>query len=217
MASREKVGVVVGMLCEAFNRKPSVPMIEAYYIGIGDLSDEAIDAAGTAVLRGDYKFMPTPGELRGLASTNGAGVEARCDAAWMVFNRAIDAHGGARSVNFRDALINATVRLLGGWERCCTLPKEEFEKWYRKDFFATYTRLMASGCPQEASGYLIGECERQNGGWVGQEYGKGGKPYELPAPEDVASPYEPALLSPPAAQQITKRSAGIPVIEFKRA
>ena len=53
------------------------------------------------------------------------------------------------------------------------------------------------------------------GGWA--EYGKGGKPYELPAPEDVASPYEPALLSPPAAQQITKRSAGIPVIEFKRA
>jgi hypothetical protein len=218
MASREKVGVVVGMLCEAFGRKATVPMIEAYYLALSDLRDEQVDAAGLAALRSpDTAFMPTPGQLRAAAATDGVGMDARCEEAWLTLNRAIDKHGAGRSVNFRDGLINATVRLLGGWERCCRLPREEFDKWFRKDFIATYARLMIHGCPVDSVGYLAGECERMNGPWIGQEYGKGGKPYELPAPEDIESPYEPALLSAPGAQQLTRRPAEVPTIEFKRA
>lgn len=213
-----EVAKSVGLLAATFGAEFDDLKVEAYRIGLECVGSAAIRQATRAILQsGEHKFMPTPGAIRALAMTDGQGVESRCEAAWMILNKAIDAHGAGRSVNFRDALINATVRLLGGWERCCRMPREEFDKWFRKDFIATYCRLMVHGCPLESAGYLAGECERANGPWVGYEYGKGGKPYELPAPEDVASPYEPALLSAPGAQQLTKRPAGLPTIEFKRA
>ncbi len=218
MASREKIGVTVAMIAEAYTRPTSPAFFEAYYVALSDLPDESIDVAGTAVLRGGGKFMPTPGEIRALAITGGAGVESRVDAAWATLVKAVEMYGHTKSVNFRDGLINATVRQLGGWEFICLKPYSDFETWVKKDFSATYTRFMQSGCSDESMRYLPGLSERENYQWIGRsDWGKGEKVFELPTPADVDSPYKPLALSPPAAKQITKRPVEIPRIQFKEA
>lgn len=217
MPSKQKIASVVGMLCEAFNRKPSAVVFMAYEVGLAGLSDEQVDAAANAVLTGGYEFMPPPGQLRALALTNGIGLDAQADRAWSVLCRAIDQFGSGRSVNFRDALINATVRFLGGWEFICQRPVEEFEKWTKKDFCAAYSRFMQSGPPAELRGYLIGTNERTNVPWIGSEFGCGGKAYELPAPVEVGCDYEPLLLS--AANQqpaLNQRPANVPRLQLRK-
>lgn len=216
MASKQKIAAVIGVLCEVYNRQPTAATYRAYEMGLDGISDEQLDRAGLAVLQSStQKFMPTPGELRLSAFTEGRGIESRIDDAWRSLNRAIDRYGHGRSVNFRDALVNATVRLLGGWERVCRLTRDEFDKWYYKDFRTTYGRLMDSGCPPDAAGYLVGETERLNGPWVGQPCLRDGKPYELPAPYEVNCHYIPMLESPTAEKQICSRPDTLPKLKLK--
>ena len=217
MASRKQVGLVVAMLAEAFGRKTTPALFEAYQIALGDVSDHAVGTAGKAALCGTGGFMPTPGQLRELALTDGRGMGSRVDEAWETLNKAIDRFGSTKSVNFRDGLINATVRTLGGWEYICQRPVEEFAKWVKRDFTATYTRLMQSGCSLDSTRYLPGAVERENAAWVGKPYGNGEKLYQHPAPEEVAAPYTPLLEAPPATQQLTQRPAELPKLEIKKA
>ena len=77
MASKAKLAAVVGVLCEAFGRKPTAATFTAYEIACGDVSDEQLDAAGHAALRRTGSFMPTPGSyydmLPGRIEKNGIG------------------------------------------------------------------------------------------------------------------------------------------------
>ena len=143
--------------------------------------------------------------------------EARVDAAWRSLCLAIDRFGASRSVNFRDALINAAVRHLGGWEFACQKSVDDFETWYRKDFARVYTTLLEQGCPIEAAGYLVGETERTNRQWVGKPYGRSGKLYELPAVEEMPATYTPLLESPKAIPGAPLRPASLPKLELKKA
>lgn len=218
MASKQKIAAVVAMLCEAFNRKPSAATFKAYEVGLAGLTDEQINQAANAVLTDSGEFMPTPGQLRAMAVTGGVGYESQADTAWALLCLAIDRFGSAKSVNFRDALINATVRFMGGWEFVCQRPVEEFEKWTKKAFLETYVRFMRHGCPTELTGYLIGSNEKANGVWVGREFGGGGKPFELPAPEEVCCDYQPLLISQENQQPaLNSRSAELPKLELKKA
>lgn len=217
MANKQKIAATVGMLCEAFNRKPSAATFMAYEIGLDGITDEQLDRAVHSVLSGGDEFMPTPGQLRALSVTGGLGVDAYADRAWALLCRAIDKFGSARSVNFRDALINATVRFMGGWEFICQRPVEEFEKWTKKDFREAYTRFMQHGCPAELTSYLIGNNEKANVPWIGREYGSGGKPFELPAPEEVSGDYESLLISAAGQQPaLNHRPSNIPQLQLRK-
>lgn len=218
MASKETIADIVTVLAEAFGRQSSKTMIAAYAMALDDLSDEQVLAAGRSLLRSTREFMPTPGQMREVAVTGGAGAEARCDAAWLVFDKAVRMLGADKSVNFRDGLINATVRLLGGWQRVCALEGENFDKWLRKDFAAKYAGLLAQPPAADVSGYLPGNLERQNGHWIGKEYGSGGKRYELPAPEEVGCSYQPLMLSAPGqTSALNHRRETVPQLELKTA
>ena len=217
MAKRKTIVDMVTVLAEAYGRKCTQATFEAYVRGLGDMTDEQITTAGNAALRSPREFMPTPGQLRELAIGGQLSIEAMADSAWLTVNQAIDTHGCGKSVNFRDGVINATIRIMGGWDRLGATPKDEFDKWLSREFKSTYARLVREGCARDIAGYLPGYLERENAGWVGKEYGKGGKPYQMPTPIDVASDYTPSLESPPATQQITNRPAGVPRLQFKDA
>lgn len=217
MASERKIAAVVAMLCEAFSRKPTVATFKAYEIGLAGVSDEQLNAAANAVLADTGEFMPTPGQLRALSQTGGCGYEAQADSAWATLCRAIDKYGGGRSINFRDAVINATIRFMGGWEYICERPKEDFEVWTKKAFLETYVRFMRCGCPTDLTGYLIGGNEKANGVWVGRAVGVEGKPFELPSPEEVGCDYQPLVISKPKQRPaLNNRPAAMPRIELKR-
>ena len=102
--------------------------------------------------------MPSPAELRELAGDLGARDAAIL--AWDAFERAVVSHGGYSTVLFEDPAINATVRQLGGWERCCEMPTEQFDTWLRKDFERIYAVMAKTGRGSDDA--LLGTFAREN-------------------------------------------------------
>ena len=172
MVNREKVGVIVTMLCEAFGRKATGSMLEAYCIGLNGLSDEQLDIAGTAALGGSGSFMPTPGQLRQLALCGGTTYEGRAEIAWREFDRAVGGYGGDYSVTFADGLINATLRLCGGWISNAEKCGDAYFVWLQKQFKETYIRLCQSGTSEEMRRGFSGRLEYENAGYTTEQLAK---------------------------------------------
>lgn len=156
---RPRFAGAIGALAEAYRQTISTATIKAYEMGLDDLSIDQIEHAVRKAMR-TCKFFPAPIELRELAGELSG--SNRAIVAWEEFERAVVRHGGYRSVRFTDPILTATIRNLGGWQRCCEMDPEEFDKWLRKDFLAAYQALEASGVGQEAALHLPGIIEQQN-------------------------------------------------------
>jgi hypothetical protein len=173
MASKPKIAAVVGTLCEAYNRHPTALTFKAYEIALSHVSDDDLDAATTRLLCSPSGFMPTPGQLRQAAVTGGATFEARADIAWHEFDRAVSMEGSDHSVTFDDGIINATVRLLGGWIHCCEKCGDDYFVWLKKSFKETYVRLCNSGrISEELRRPLTGRTEIANSQFPDRILGK---------------------------------------------
>lgn len=200
----QRITAAVATLCEAFNRKPTPATFAAYEIGLKGLSEEQVEHA-TAMALAKCKFMPVPAELRELAGTGGESYDSMAERAFHVLDKVVSQLGGDRSVNFHDGAINAAVRLLGGWQKCCDQPREEFEKWYRKDFLKTYVNICRNGAGEEMRRYLGGRIETENAKWIGRKL-RSGLTYEPgmfgSGVEAVAVDYVPALAAPEPKLQI---------------
>lgn len=215
MATNQKVAVVIAMLCEAFNRTPTKATYKAYEIALSDISDESLTEAGNQVLRGSSAFMPTPGQLRQLCLTGGTTYAGRAEIAWREFDDTVGIIGGDKSVTFADGLINATVRLLGGWIQCCDRTGDNYFVWLQKSFKETYSRLCESGANEELRRPLGGRLAKANAifpaeilekvvAYTGLTVVKIGTSQPV-----IAPPTEPS-------KRITERPKDVPVIEFKK-
>lgn len=143
----------IGGLARTFNSQADEALFIGYKMGLDDLPIEAIETAVGAAMR-TCEHMPTVVALRKL--TGEASSDDRAVVAWSVFERTVVCEGAYTSVDFDDPVINAVVRSCGGWQRCCGLPEEEFDKWLRKDFLKAYTALSSAGISREAAAPLIG-------------------------------------------------------------
>lgn len=148
----------VTILAEAFGKTVSPGMFKAYQLGLRGLSGGQVAAATQRALE-TCRFMPSPAELREMLFIK---VEDRAVKAWLAFERAVVMNGYARSVTFDDPVINATVRALGGWEHCCSMPASEFDTFLQKRFQETYCSLARSGVSREQSEPLLGWFDREN-------------------------------------------------------
>lgn len=215
MANKEKVAAVVGMLCEAFNRKPTPLTYKAYMIALADIGDASLDDAGNAVLRGSCDFMPTPGQLRTLCLTGGVTYAARAEIAWHEFDRAVSVHGGDTSVTFADGLINATARLCGGWIQCCEKTGDDYFVWLQKQFKQCYAQLCESGANDELRRPLCGRLELTNTAFpdrvLNQLRAYTGKPVEVGTSQPVIAPPSES------PRRLTERPTDVPQIELQRA
>lgn len=223
MASKRKIAASVGVLCEAFNRKPTKATFMAYEIGLEGVSDELLDAATSAALGQSREFMPNPGQLRELAVTGGIGYETRAERAWIELDRAIGQHGADSSVSFDDGLINAAVRLLGDWQFVCSRSGEDYAVWLKRQFMETYQRLCVAGAAPELRQRLIGNLESENFRTFGAE---GMTKYQAANPNAntgqtiAVGTKQPVLLPPseaPKPKRIYKRPSTLPMIEVKKA
>ena len=156
MASRAIQDIVI-LLGETYRQSVTKFTIEAYAVGLEGLSDEQVLVAGKRAIQ-TCKFMPTPAELRDLA---GSGNLARSIVAWSDVQRAMPL-GSYKHIDFADPIINAVLRLLGGWpamfDRTGT---PEGEKWYRHEFTKAYESLANAGVDGEACRPLVGLAEVQ--------------------------------------------------------
>lgn len=191
------------MLAETFGRKVSPGLIQAYDLGLRDLTTDQIAEAATKALT-NCRFMPPPAELREMLFFK---QEDRAVKAWLVFERAVVQNGYIKSVNFDDPVINATVRALGGWEHCCGMPANEFDTFLQKRFQETYCALSRVGVSGEQAAPLVGWIDRQNG-LDGYNQGQ-------PVCIETGIPTKP----PPriAAPKVYERAADMPRLELKKA
>jgi hypothetical protein len=193
----------VTILAEAFGKTATAAMFKAYELGLRGLTSEQVKFATQQALE-QCRFMPPPAELRELIYLK---PQDRAVKAWLVFERAVVANGCIRSVTFDDPLINATVRALGGWEHCCSMPAAEFDTFLQKRFQETYCSLSRAGVSAEQAAPLVGWFDRQNAlnGYDPQPLAliETGLP-QTPAPRiGQTKPYE--------------RPANLPRLELKKA
>ena len=158
-SDKKRIADALTAMAEVFGKQASEAWFRGYCMGLEGLTAAQVESAVAKAMRGS-KFMPTPSELRELSGELSTTDRPRL--AWDEFERAVVSIGGYKSPDFADPLINATIRHLGGWQRCCELPAEEFDKWLRKDFEATYATFMRSPPGNEACGPLVGICEQHN-------------------------------------------------------
>jgi hypothetical protein len=210
--NRESVVNAVIALCEAFGRTASDATVGAYEIGLAGLTDAQIERAAAAALQ-RCKFMPVPSELRELAGASGSSFESMAEKAFVKLTSAVRRLGPDASVNFADGAINAVLRLHGGWIRVCELPREEFDKWFRKEFLATYVRVCRDGASDDLRRYHGGNLERDNAAWDGRQLPGGGTYTIGMAGSGIvtvgAGDYLPALLAPEPKRAIGSAAAGL--------
>lgn len=151
---------MLGLLCETFARQPSEVTIEAYWIGLEDLSIESIEAAVRASIRSS-RFMPSPAELRDL--TGDATPKDRAQLAWELVRRSIGRLGGYVSPDFEDRAINATISGLGGWVQLTGTAKDELDSYVRHAFLAAYPVWVARASG-ESGDALPGILQQTEGG-----------------------------------------------------
>lgn len=71
MKDRRLFGEKLKLLIAVFGREPSEELMDGYWKGVADLSDEEFIAATDRALR-DCRFMPVPAELRAFARPSGS-------------------------------------------------------------------------------------------------------------------------------------------------
>lgn len=154
---------LIAALALAFGKESPTAMLLGYAMGLDDITTPELKRAVQRAMK-ECKFMPVPMELRELAGI--ATGSQRAALAFDIFANAVSIHGVYASVTFDDPLINATVRNLGGWERCCNVGAEEdvskFDVWLRKEFERVYSGMLKSGATAEMCCPLGGLIDREN-------------------------------------------------------
>ena len=217
MTDPERFRNAIQALADSYRQKSTPGMFHGYRLGLAGLSISDIERACALALQ-KCKFMPVPAELRELAGTGGESYDSMAERAFHVLDKAVSQLGGDRSVNFHDGGINAAVRLLGGWQKCCDQPREEFEKWYRKDFLKIYVSICRGGASEELRRYHGGRIEQQNQQWVGRTL-PSGITYQPgmfgSGIEAVTVDYVPALPAPEPTKRLSDGSHEEIKVELK--
>lgn len=147
----------IAALALAYGKEGTVAMFNTYWLGLSDLTLEAVQNAVATAIRTSASF-PRPVDLRRLAGEQTS--EQRAISAWGDVQRAVP-RGAYKHIDFADRLINATIRNLGGWPTFIgRFDGDESEKWARLEFLKTYQALSSSGVNGEACLPLPGLSER---------------------------------------------------------
>ncbi len=138
---------------------------EVYFDFLKDLDASDVQrAAKQALAESQYPTIPPVGVLLKLAGATGSvDGDSRALVAYAAASSAVATEGMYASVDFADALVNATIRSMGGWERFCSWPCDEVQ-WRQRDFERNYNALLRTGCAAELTAQLAGICETSNAG-----------------------------------------------------
>lgn len=154
-ADRAKFAESIVAMAATFGREVDQPALLGYWYGLCDLNVDDVQRAIIAGIR-TKKFMPAVAELRELAGELPPATRALV--AWDALCRAVAEHGGYRSVAFDDPALTASIRQLGGWQRICDTPADQFDVWLRKDFLSIYVANL--GRPIRSNPALLGIFDR---------------------------------------------------------
>ena len=161
MATPARFSIAINALAIMYPNDVTPALLEAYWQSLRDLTDEQLER-GISICMRTCRFRPLPVEIRDASGAEAVKPADRAVLAFQALKTACSRVGAFRSPDFDDALINATVRNLGGWSRACDMPVSEFDTWYRKDFIEVYQMFCRAGTNSEQDAPLIGESEASN-------------------------------------------------------
>lgn len=153
-ADKEKISELIAALAVTFNRTADESVFLGYFLGLDGLTVEQVKRATARALRSS-RFMPTPAELRELAGE--VSIDHRATLAWDEVKKAIERHGGYRSVSFDDRTIHAAVNAIGGWQHVCEQSVVCLDRDLWPRFQRAYKAFAARGSISSAdTGPLLG-------------------------------------------------------------
>lgn len=118
--------------------------INAWFVALGDLSQEDLAVAVTRALR-ECKSFVTPPQVRAfVVSTSSLTDEQRAEWAWNMVRDAMRKVGSYATVDFSDRLANAAIRMLGSWPELCDTEPDKMA-WKGKEFQRQYVMLARNG------------------------------------------------------------------------
>lgn len=143
-----RFAAVIEQLGVVYQTAISDELLRSYWQSLKDVPIDDLERAAAAHIA-LQKWFPKVCELRC--------VDAVADSvrAWDSAILAIHQHGMYRHVDFEDAVVNATIRHLGGWPEFCAMDPRQ-ESWIRKEFLKTYQALARSGISSEQGAALPG-------------------------------------------------------------
>lgn len=156
---RTQFVTTINALAAQYRVEPNPPMLTGYWMGLSDLSLDAVNRAATEALR-TSEFMPTVAKIRELAGI--LNPNDRAVIAWRALSKAMVKHGYYDSIEFDDPILNATIRNLGGWIEWAERSEREDKTWLRKDFDRIYVSLCRTGVSKLEGGSLTGFFDRDN-------------------------------------------------------
>lgn len=160
----DRFTALITALAATFGREADEPMFEGFLLGLDDLPIEAIEAGVRRAMR-ESKFWPTVAVLRELSGVMTP--EQRANIAWSAVCEAIRRVGYYRSPEFDDPLVTAAIHSVfpAGWMALCDAAADGGKDWdahTRREFIASYVRLMNGGATKLLVRPLIGFYEREN-------------------------------------------------------
>ena len=149
---------VFTMLCETYNKQPTKSLASAYFMVLEDLTISEFQTAVKSVLA-TRKFtnLPMPADILEVVNGNPDDVAL---IALKELEDAMSIHGAYKSVIFKNKVIMACVRGMGGWQAICQMPSDEW-KFQKQEFLKLYRAYHRNGKYPEVD-YLVGLSEHKN-------------------------------------------------------
>lgn len=134
--------------------------LEAWHIGLEDISDEQVGIGLRKALKSTTGFLMSCGEFRELCILSGEhnSIDAEANEAWMMLMSNLSAYS---TLMFKNASIAEAVRQTGGWRKLCSMLTKE-EPFLKKDFVASYKSIRKSN-NHDLNPVLRGQYGLENG------------------------------------------------------
>lgn len=125
------------------DEKKKVKKLEAWHIGLDDISDEQINNGLKKALKSTTGFLMACGEFRQLCliGPGSVSIEDQAEQAWFIIMKRLN---HTISPYFKDSSISEAIRRMGGWKNLCLMLIKD-EPFRKKDFILNYLSIKKSG------------------------------------------------------------------------
>ncbi len=164
---RERFVTAMGVMAEAFQKKPSEALAEIYFKSLEDMDIETFERACSTLIntRTITGTFPLVAEIREAVGGGKQALELRIIQAWDKLMYAVQRHGYYDSVLFDDPIIPKILESWGGWIEWSSGRQFEGQpdglKWVRKDFSKMYAAMASREWPAQEKP-CIGFVEHKN-------------------------------------------------------
>ncbi len=139
---RTRFAATIAMLASVFGREVDEPLIDSYWMALGDLSLEDFEAAAKKLV-GSAPHFPKPVEFKDLIQDSDAD---RAEQAWL---EVVKLSRNCQAAKHSDPKAEGVVKGMGGWIRLGAMSEREFHAFAKRDFIDAYRGSQAAGARRE--------------------------------------------------------------------